>query len=763
MKKIYTILLLIFIMGTWLFAGQKNLVKKIQIEGMKNFKAGVIKDVLTTKNKKPVTQPSINKDLRAILATGYFLDAEVDVSDFTKGLLVTYTVQEKPMIEAIHFEGNDNIKRRKILAKIDMRKKEAFDNFTLSKAKKDIQNFYQELGYSNMKIDSLTKLDEQTNKIAITFYISEGKQVKIAKIILQGNTNIKTKKILKKLGLKRKKIFKEDKYRVGIQQVKQLYKEKGYLNIEVLEIHRKLDEQAEKMTLKLEIKEGPEYYIKNIQFSANTVFTDLELLEGLSICNYKNFKQSEYEESLIHIRSKYAERGYIQAQILPELIYQKPNAVLLKINIIENQVIYIDKIFINGNDITKDYVIRREFIIKENEPFNVKKVQRTQERIFNLGFFKDIQIDLDQIDEKTVDLNFNVEEQPTGMASIGAGYSSEDGLIGNLQFTKKNLLGRGQKLSLLWEFGKTKQNYQISFTEPYFFGSFISLGVDIFDINRERDYVYKNDSDGTSTDIYSEEHKGGSIRFGRRFWENYRANIGYGFDRVRVYNVDADTDTNHLELIEEQDKGYQDTSSISLSLSRDTRNNVFYTQSGSYARIKTKLAGTDILGGDNNFVKNSLEYSKFFPLFWKFVLAINAETAMINHFYPSGNSPIYEKFFIGGSESVRGYDYRGDIGPEDGGRYKFVYNIEYKFPLYQEKKTTILQGALFCDVGGAWKDGGDVTLEIGRGEYQMKAGFGLGIRFTTPAFPIRFDWGYGGGKPDGERKAQFYFTIGQLF
>ena len=461
-------------------------------------------------------------------------------------------------------------------------------------------------------------------------------------------------------------------------------------------------------------------------------------------------------------RNYYAEKGYIRSNIDAEIIYDSKETVSIKFNIVENNIVYIDRIYIEGNNITKDYVIRREFVVKEKSIFDLNKVKRTQEKIFNLGFFKDINIDMESKTDDKIDLVFKVEEQPTGMATVGGGYSSEDGVIGTMQLSKNNLFGRGQKVNLLWEFGKTRQNYQLNFTDPYIFKSNIAFGIDIFNMKRYRDYVYTQDSGYTRTDVYREYHKGGAVKFGKKIFTNSNISLGYSFDRVEITDVDDDPSIRHKILQDESDKGVQDTSSITLTLYRDTRDNIYYTKRGNFEKIAIKKAGT-ILGGNNDFIKVLTNGSIFFPLFWEFVLAFNVDLGFVKEIDNSINVPIYERFFIGGADSVRGYDYRGDIGPDEGGNYRMVYNIEYKFPIVREKKQTILQGVFFFDLGGAWSKKRDVKFKIGEDEDKMKRGFGFGIRFTTPVFPIRLDWGYGLDKEEGEKPSQFYFTIGQLF
>jgi outer membrane protein insertion porin family len=167
-------------------------------------------------------------------------------------------------------------------------------------------------------------------------------------------------------------------------------------------------------------------------------------------------------------------------------------------------------------------------------------------------------------------------------------------------------------------------------------------------------------------------------------------------------------------------------------------------------------------GGDVNFYKPQMSTSYYFPTFWKFVFSLSARGGFVRHFSPSKEVPIAERFVMGGVDTVRGYDF-GEIGPANYGRLMTVFNAEYKFPIVQERNRTILQGAFFADAGGSWDHANNVDMRIGSQPEQMRAGVGFGIRFKTPVFPIRLDWGYGLNHRPGEQISQFYFTIGNIF
>ncbi len=790
-KYMFFVFFLFLCFTNYLFSENNNILE-IKLEGLSNYSESIVLKEIKSKKKEILDSKKVEEDIKSILDTGYFSDISTYTQETSKGIILVYKVVEKPMIHAIKFIGNDKFtksnlmnqitsksetkkderlednknnvdkKIKKLQKQIDIKPKNYYDETEIMLAKDKIESFLKEEGYIDSSVDYIVTEIPDKNMCDITFYVSEGNIFVLKDIDIKGVTEFKLKKILKLFGLKKKKVFKEGLYKKGINNIKALYKEEGFLDINIVEKDRILSEDKKEISLFLEFDEGSIYNIRNIDFVGNEKISTLELKNLLEIKSGDYFKESKFEISLYKIRNYYAEKGYIRSNIDAEIIYDSKETVSIKFNIVENNIVYIDRIYIEGNNITKDYVIRREFVVKEKSIFDLNKVKRTQEKIFNLGFFKDINIDMESKTDDKIDLVFKVEEQPTGMATVGGGYSSEDGVIGTMQLSKNNLFGRGQKVNLLWEFGKTRQNYQLNFTDPYIFKSNIAFGIDIFNMKRYRDYVYTQDSGYTRTDVYREYHKGGAVKFGKKIFTNSNISLGYSFDRVEITDVDDDPSIRHKILQDESDKGVQDTSSITLTLYRDTRDNIYYTKRGNFEKIAIKKAGT-ILGGNNDFIKVLTNGSIFFPLFWEFVLAFNVDLGFVKEIDNSINVPIYERFFIGGADSVRGYDYRGDIGPDEGGNYRMVYNIEYKFPIVREKKQTILQGVFFFDLGGAWSKKRDVKFKIGEDEDKMKRGFGFGIRFTTPVFPIRLDWGYGLDKEEGEKPSQFYFTIGQLF
>ncbi len=740
MMRKFTVLIFffIFLFSGYLFSHPVE-IREIEITGNKNVQTKKILKSLGIKKGDEYSEEAVSEGLQNIYELGFFENITIEVFEVEGGVNVIYIVTEKPLIKRIEFKGNKEFSDGKLEGEIESEEKEPFDNRKMQEDAEKIATLYKEKGYANVKVEPYTTEDEKSGMLIMTFFITEGKQIRIGKVNLVGVEAFKTKKIKKKMKTKRKKFFKQGLLDEDLRTIEAYYRDKGFLKVHLgtpIVIH---DEEKAKIFVTLFVYEGLKYTVGDIQFQGNYAVTTENLEKDLEVKHGEIFSQAKFERSLFNIQERYAEKGYILMRSNPEYFTDEERKLVnLLISINENGIVYIDRIYVEGNVITKDYVIKREFLVKGGDPFNVKKIRRIQEKLYNLGFFSDIVIEIGETgDPYRANLICEVTEQRTGLLTMGAGYSSQDGLLGTFQITQSNFLGRGQRIDLMLEFGKKKTNYQVSFTEPWFLGKHVLFGISVYDTDRDRDY-------------YREMRTGGNIRIGPHLTDILSLRFTYTYERVKIYKPLAD-------WVEE---GKYDNSSFTTYLIRDTRDNIFDASRGSRNSISFQVSG-GILGGDTDFVKTFTSNSWFFPTFWRFVLAIQLRYGIVSSFPHSTGVPIYERFYVGGADSVRGYDYR-EIGPSEGGVTMFVSNVEYKFPIVREKRRTILQGAIFLDMGGSWKKG-DVSFNIGKKENQLKVGIGAGIRFQTPFFPVRLDWGYGLNHKPGEDESQWYFTMGQSF
>ena len=235
--------------------------------------------------------------------------------------------------------------------------------------------------------------------------------------------------------------------------------------------------------------------------------------------------------------------------------------------------------------------------------------------------------------------------------------------------------------------------------------------------------------------------------------------FGYSYEHVRIFDIDSRV---RNEIVNATDLSKDRTSSVVGQIVYDSRDYVFDPSRGNRQLLNLQIAGGPF-GGNVNFIKTQMKSSWFIPTFWRFVLSFNLNLGAVEPYGGHTTLPLYEKFYVGGADTVRGYKYRTEIGPDDGGKFMSVLNIEYKFPIVSEKGRTILQGAFFYDIGGTWAEADDINLSLGTGKNNLRSGVGFGIRFATPVFPLRLDWGYGLNHKEGESLQQFYFTIGNVF
>lgn len=745
--------------------GPPSVIGALGVEGNRFIRPRTVLSKVKARVGETVLDPTFRADIDRLFETGLYDNVEVVLEDLpgektaqgAPKVRVVFRVRERPVVRRIDFKGNRQISesqfRDELVSKVD----EPYDRY---KAGQDVQKILskcREEGYAEATVESYVSLNPRTNKVLLTFFITEGQRVLVDRVRVDGSSFFTARKIrgiFKKT--RRKKVFKEDTYKEDLDLLQEAYRNKGFLEVQIDSATREFNEDRTRVTLPLVIQEGRRYTVGTIGFSSATLYTDAELKKKVTLESGKLFEQSRLNESLQGLQDLYADKGYLRAEISPETdthpLDDRRGTVDVTFSVVESSVVYVDRIYVDGNTYTKEKVIRREVLLKPGDVFSAGRMRRSVERIYNLGFLDDVQVDIQQPRSPSqADVVFNVKEGKPGILSAGAGYSSLDRLVGTLQVQHINFLGRAQRLNLMWEFGSRKQNYEIGWTDPWFMDKPMSLGVDLFDTVRT--LPFQNDSLA-----YKKGNRGFGIRLGPRLTENLTLIENYNYERVRVFDVDPQfTSTSTLTPLFPSD---DIKSAFTTGVVWDTRDNVFDASRGGRHSAQVEFAGGP-LGGDLNLYKPEVSAARYFPTFWKFVLTLSARGAYVKEFSSTKTLPFSELFRVGGVDTVRGYDI-GEVGV-DGGKTYMVYNAEYKFPLVQENHRTILQAAFFADAGGSWSSGRDVNLKIGGRPGQMRSGVGFGLRFKTPVFPIRLDWGYGLNHQPGQPLSQFYFTIGNIF
>jgi outer membrane protein insertion porin family len=706
----------------------------------------------------------MDRDFKEIWRTEKFKDIQFAVQplvDGTAALLIT--VVEKPVMTSLTVKGNKEFTEKELLEKSELKAGSPYDEYATSRAAAKIEAYYKEKEFFQAEVSAVSM--PQGKGVAVEFQVKEGMKIKVTKITFTGlqafdDSKVKGFMDTKESGWFSGGTYKEDTFKDDLKKILAGYAKEGYLKarldnftMEDLDLHfpeikakaLSIDIEKKEMSIQLAITEGTQYKLDKLNLKGNIIYSEEELLRRTDLKSGDLFNRATFETDLQQIRMAYSEKGYIYADIAPEMEYHDDSGkVNVNIFIKENTIARIEKIEIRGNTETKDKVIRRELTVKPGEPFDTRAIQRSQEKVMNLGFFQNVKPTTEPGSTPGEQvLVFEVEERHTGTISLGAGYSSVDYLMGYLQLTQANLFGNGQSVSLQWEEGSLRQSYTLSFTEPYLFDSPVSFGVDVWDTNRSRGYNGQN---------YTLASQGGDIRLGKRFDEYWKGYFTYKLESDEYSDLDS-------SLIGTYQLGRSDTSSVTPSLVYDSRDNIFDATTGMKNSLSVEIAG-GALGGDNNFLSWGEDYSYYIPLVWKLVLALHG---MGNYVYGYSygvtgytDVPPAKRFRAGGTDTVRGYG-EGDFGPSLGGTLRLVTNVELHYPIIGP-----LKGVAFFDAGNAWDKLSDFTSYP-----SLEKGVGLGIRLTIPGtvILIRFDFGYPLDQdPSGKAQTMnYHFNIGNIF
>lgn len=739
---------------------KRRTISVIKVSGNSSVSTATILSKIKTKPGDVFSQKQLNGDIKRLYNTGFFTDVEIDVEDYKTGVAVTFVVIEKPIVKDIEFVGNRAFRTQKLLRMLKTSKGEMFSEMKLKKDIEELISAYKKRGYQMVKIDYNTELAPEANTVKITINIDEKSRIKIRRIEFRGNKNISRRRLLKSISTRPASLFtsgyfKEEVFEVDLEKIKDLYEKNGFLDVKIT-AQKTYDAKKRWMYLTIDIYEGKRYVVGDISIKGNIVFPENEIKNVLKMKSGMAFSNDGLRADIISIQQFYYGKGYMMSKVDgSSIVNPETGLVDVTYTIEENELVYINKIKIKGNTKTKDVVIRRELRVYPGERFDGDKLRRSKERLYNLGYFEEVTFDTGEgpaPDKK--DLIVSVKESKTGEFSFGGGYSSVEFLIGFVNISQRNFdlfhfptfTGDGQKLRLIAEFGTIRKNYDLSWTEPWIFDFPLLFGFDLYKRTRLR-------KSGLGYG-YDEERAGGGIRFGKEITEYLYGDLAYSLEDVEISDVSTGASA---DLFAEESKNR--ISSLFFKLTQDTRDNIFNPTRGYILWGSIKGAG-GFLGGDKNFVKLISGFSTYFTYFEHIVLELRAQIGVADAFEDTRKIPIYERFYTGGANTIRGYRERR-VGPKDpgsnipiGGEGLLLGGVELTFPLYER----VLKGAVFYDIGNVWAKWTDI------GEGGLKSGVGAGIRVKTPIGPVKLDFGFPLSDVEGEeKKGRFHFSISQGF
>lgn len=724
-------------------------ISAIEVEGNQHIDPQAIVGKLSIKAGEHFSQEEIREQIQRIYDMGFFEEVEVSTEARANGTLVVFRVKEKPFTVEVVFDGNDELSDDKLNEKNTIKNQVFLDKEQVKVSVENFRQLYQEKGFYHARIVPIIDMVEN-NQARLTYFIEEGSQAHIRTIEFEGRNVLKKKELLSFMANREYSwpwsifsdagILHRDELPNDVERIKEVYLNKGYLDVQVGMPRIELDETKEWFTLVFSVVEGEPYIVSQIQYTGNTLFSDTELRDGLTIEPGEVFQRAKIRDEITRVTDLYGSRGYAFAEVTPSVEPDPPTrSTRIGFSIQEGEMVRIQDIRITGNDKTRDNVIRRELRVDERDMIDSPSIKRSFERLNNLNFFETVEILPKQIAPGEVDLEVKVKEKPTGSFSIGGGFSTLDQFTAIADITEGNLFGRGYLGRIRGQVGGRRTLGTITFRNPAIFDTVTSVQADLF-------------SSRTNFLTYLEKKQGANLTFGRGFSEYLTGTFTLVAEKIKIDDVESDAN----DLIKDQE-GTQSTTGFRASLFRDSRDYYLDPRRGTRIGVRASF-GTDLLGGSNNFYSVSFDAMKFTPLpFWDFRHSIRGRIGYGDGFNGE-DYPIPEFFYVGGINTVRGFKF-GRAGPvtsgndPEGGNKQIIINNDLIFPLLPDAK---LNGVLFFDYGKGFSEKDNF-------DFDLRAAAGMEVRWISPFGPLRAAFGRPVDGPSKDKKWVFEFSVGSVF
>ena len=772
-------LLMIFLLAVS-GAAEDVKVTLIEVQGNKRIETATILAKIKTREGGIFSPVQIKEDIKVLYQLGHFEDVQVKTEGFENGLKVIFLVKEKPLIREITFDGNDELTTEKLKEGLTLLPRTAFNLQLIQENAEKIRIKYQDAGYYDaIVVPVITELRGGDRNVI--FNIKEGNKVKLTDIIIIGNKALTTDEIKKALKtqehwffsfLGRSGTLRTDELREDLETIRNLYYNKGYIQVQVDEpviepktytervswfsSKTRTITKKDELVVRINIKEGEQFRVGSLTFKGNASIATSELENEAKLKRGDVFSREVLRQEVTRIMDRYDGIAKPFASVVPLFnVDPEQKTVAINIEIQEGGEIRIGRINISGNSKTRDKVIRREIRLDEGDLYSKKALKRSYDRINNLNFFESVDIVPERRQqEPLMDLDVKVKEKMTGSLSLGGGYSSVDKLMAIVEVTQGNLGGRGQLLKVKTQWGGTHRIVMVSFMEPYLFDEPIWGRVDIYRQEQTYDgYTLLTDGFGLGTGKSYSEYLSGSIR--------------YSLDQSQAKQIMVTPIPFALQQQLENYGTIITTSAVTASLTRDSRDFYLDPKTGSRNTMFVEYAGGP-LGGDPNFIKTVADSAWYFPLPWDTVFLARGRIGYIGSLIDKP-IPIGERFFVGGSGTVRGFRY-GTDGPVDnygnrvGGNKELIFNFEFSFPIVPAAR---LKGVIFTDIGRGFDDNLLVSQQPNEPTKislrDLRRTWGWGFWWLSPIGPLRFEWAYIINKKPTDQPSQFEFNIGTLF
>ncbi|MCW8988302.1 MAG: outer membrane protein assembly factor BamA, partial [Gammaproteobacteria bacterium] len=716
------------------FAFDSFVVKDIKLEGLQRISVGTVFNYLPIKPGDEIDRAKVKNAIGILFKTGFFKDIHIEREN---DVLVVF-VAERPAINDIKIEGYDTIPKDQLenaLKQIGLVKGRVYNRSLLDGLQQELQRQYYSLGKYNIKID-VEQTQLERNRIDINIKLSEGKSAEIYSVNIIGNKSFSDEKLIQEFSLAETSFFgsrssyKKQELAADLEKLKSLYLDSGFLNFNIESTQVSLGPEKESVYVSVNIKEGDRFTVRDVKLAGDLILPQEKLAELINIKAGDVFSRRKVIDSTKAISDLLAEHGYAFANVnmVPD-VDEESRTLAVTFFVDPGRRIYVSRVNISGNNKTQDKVIRRELRQLEGDWLSTKHVARSKTRLDRLGFFGDVSVQTTRIPGAAdqVNLDYHVEEKPTGSLQAGVGYSDTQGAVVNLSVTQDNFLGTGQRVGVNLDNSSVTKQYSVNYINPYYTEDGVSRNISL---------SYRQvDAEEADISNYSTDSYGASISYGIPMSEFMNFGWGVKYDSTKL-TTGISTSQNILDFIASSGE-INDTFQLFTSWTYDSRNRTIFANRGNLSSLSTEIA---VPGGDLEYYKVNLRQVNYFPFGDSVTLAVNMNFGYGDVYGKSTEYPPYENYFTGGSSSVRGYD-ANSIGPKDlvtndptGGKVKIVGNMDLILPNPFSETSGSTRLSLFLDAGSVFKDANSIDSD----EFRYTAG--IAFIWITPVGAMRFNF-----------------------
>lgn len=712
---------------------------------------------MRTKIGLPYSDTVAENDIRALYNTGQVQNVRIFGQPEGDGVKVIVAVQTRTMLNEIQIDGATRISPKKLRKNLGVKLNTPLREEDLEKGREKIIETYQAHGFNDVEVTfRVEAIDAIRGTSRAVYTVNEGIKGSVSTVRFEGNTHFSDRVLRKQMKTRQKTLFSfvdksgrldETQLQDDLQKVREFYQNHGYIDVAVRDVTKQRTSSGA-LQIVIAIDEGPQYHVGKLTFVGYKVTTEQKLRAVVKMKEGSVYSAKAIKDDAKALADAYGSGGYVDLTIVPETSQAHDRLIDITYKIDEGQRSYVERISISGNTRTKDKVIRREVLIAPGDIFNTVRVETSKKRLENLGYFSKVDtfpVDTEVEGRKYLDIQ--VEEKRTGSLNFGAGFSTVDSLIGFIELTQGNfditnwpsLTGGGQKFRIRLQGGTERKDVELALTEPWFMDRPISVGLTTY--YHEANYL---------SSIYDQRNYGFSLDVRKGIRPFLYGSLSYRLESIDTFNVALSASP---ELVAET--GPSTKSVFSANLTWDRRDNPFLTRSGERITYTWWVAGP---GGTEQIYGFDVEASKYWRLPWDTILLINAEVAGVDAWGDQTKLvKIYDRLFLGGSNNLRGFDFR-DVGPKDpngeplGGQSMARATIEWTFPIVEKAR-----GALFYDTGFVNTNPWDYNFN------NVASDIGFGLRLDLPIGPLRVDYGIPLQQAGNHGSGKFNFNVGYQF